>query len=197
MNLNVKLEKIEKSYGTTGVFSGFSACFSAPESYALRGRSGCGKTTLLRLLAGLETPDAGRLLWSRTPKCAMVFQEDRLCPQFCAEENVALCMEHGEMRREEIREELLSVLPEECLGKPAGQLSGGQKRRVSVVRAMCAPGAEVLLLDEPFTGLDEQIKRRMYEYVLRKKRDRLLLMATHDPEDISGLGIRETQVIAL
>ena len=119
--------------------------------YCLTAPSGKGKTTLFRILMGLETADSGQLYMERVPIGA-VFQEDRLCESFSAVDNV-LMTSPSSVSRAEARRELMELLPEEVLDRPAATLSGGQKRRVAICRALCA-SSELLILDEPFTGLE-------------------------------------------
>lgn len=197
----VRWNGISKSFGGTAVLRGFCGSMEAPYSYALSGESGSGKTTFLRMLMGLERPDSGKIEWlgeaeeTAPPRCAAVFQEDRLCEAFSAAENIRLCMQRGaELSREEIRQELLEVLPADCLNKPCGKLSGGQKRRVAIVRAMCAPRAQAIFMDEPFTGLDEETKQLVIRYVLSRKRGRILLLATHDEGEREALLISRERV---
>lgn len=190
----VRWSGISKSFGGTAVLHNFCGSMEAPYSYALSGESGSGKTTFLRMLMGLERPDSGKIEWlgeteeTAPPHCAAVFQEDRLCEAFSAVENIRLCMKRGaEFSREEIWQELLEVLPADCLNKPCGKLSGGQKRRVAIVRAMCAPKAQAIFMDEPFTGLDEESKQLVIRYVLSRKQGRILLLATHDEAEREAL----------
>ncbi|MDO4266260.1 MAG: ATP-binding cassette domain-containing protein [Eubacteriales bacterium] len=208
----VSWQDISKSYGKRRFLSGISGSATAPGSYGLTGKSGSGKTTFLRLLMGLEKPDTGRFLWERIrqasdqagpsgktaafPRAAAVFQEDRLCEAFTAEENIRLILKKGGPGREEIRRELLSVLPEDCLLKPVGKLSGGQKRRVAVVRAMIAPDADYIVLDEPFTGLDAQTKERVIAYIKERKRDRLLFIAAHEAEEFRAFSIAPQNLLS-
>ena len=204
----VSWKNICKSYGGKTFLSGISGSAEAPGTYGLVGKSGCGKTTFLRLLLGLEPADEGRFWWEQfdpetesaaayhgIPRAAAVFQEDRLCEAFTAEENIRLVLRKGGPSAGEIRRELLSVLPEACLSKPVGKLSGGQKRRVAVVRAMIAPEAEFIVLDEPFTGLDEETKARMITYVKARKRERLLFIAAHEAEELTALSVAPDRII--
>lgn len=224
--LSAELRQVKKTYGEKTVLSDFSYTFFAGGRYALVGESGCGKTTLLKLLMGIEKASGGSLVWKRekycgakdragssgnaehaeartevqglcdAPQIAAVFQEDRLCERFSAAENVCMCLPQGLKHRAEAERELLRVLPAEALAKPCEKLSGGQKRRVAVVRAASVSAAEVLLLDEPFTGLDEATKQTVIDYLLEKAEGKLLIIATHEPEDIRALGIASEHVIS-
>ena len=152
--------------------------------------SGAGKTTLLRLLLGLEKPDGGRLVGTDL-RWGAVFQEDRLCETFSAVDNV-LMTSPSSMSRAEVRRELMELLPEEVLDRPAATLSGGQKRRVAICRALCAL-SELLILDEPFTGLDAGTKADVIRYLQKKSAGKLTLLSTHQEEDILALdGIQIT-----
>lgn len=198
---------ISKAFGGTVLFRDFSGQMEAPGVYALSGESGSGKTTFFRLLLGLDRPDAGSVSWNETgsagsgaaehPRCAAVFQEDRLCEQVSAVDNILLCMKKNDADRQQIRKELCLILPQDCLDKPAGKLSGGQKRRVALVRAMLAPRTEALFLDEPFTGLDEETKQLAIRYVRARLGGRLLVLATHDEEDRDAFFIPEERVIQI
>lgn len=170
------VEHVSKSYDGRRILTGFSACYEPGGVYFLTQPSGSGKTTLLRILAGLEKADEGSV---PAVSAAMVFQENRLCEQYDAVKNVELATgdPQGACRA------LKLVLPEDALAQPCGQLSGGMKRRVALVRAMEAE-SDVVLLDEPLTGLDEDNRRKTIRYILEKQQGRTLLIATHSQEDI-------------
>ena len=104
----------------------------------------------------------------------MLFQEDRLCEEATALENVTMVT--GDLQK--AMDALKPILPEHCLQKPCRELSGGEKRRVALARALAAEG-NYLLLDEPFSGLDEETARICREEILRKKGDRTLVIASH------------------
>ena len=149
-----------------------SASYGPGEQVLLQSPSGSGKTTLLFLLCGLEQPDEGSIL--RQGNCSMVFQEDRLCEDYSAVKNVELVTGDRECAKRALRE----LLEEEALYKPCRELSGGMKRRVALVRALEAD-SRILLLDEPFTGMDVQTREWAREYVEKRRKGRLLVMATH------------------
>ena len=174
----VMLNQVEKSYelpegkGRKSVISQLSAVYEPGKTYYLRNPSGSGKTTLLRILAGLTEADSGEVNVPAT--VSMVFQEDRLCMEYSALKNVEMIT--GDPSRAE--EALSCLLDPEDLKKSCADLSGGMKRRVALVRAMEA-AAGLILLDEPFTGMDEETKSRAEVYIRRKQQGRTLIIATH------------------
>ena len=177
------LEHVEKRYGDKVVLRDFSARFPGGECTCIMGPSGCGKTTLLRLILGLETPDGGQILGRSFPMAA-VFQENRLFEDFSALSNVtAVCPRE---RRPEAARHLMALGLGESLHAPVRTLSGGMKRRVAVARAVLAPG-EVLVLDEPFTGLDRDTKAAVLAYLKDHTQGRTLLLVTHDPAERDAL----------
>lgn len=169
---DIIVEKLGKSFGEQKVLSGLEAVYRAGEIYYLRSPSGSGKTTLLHIMAGLLEPDEGKV--SGPDTVGILFQEDRLCEEYDAVKNVELVCGDRNLAAEALRE----LLDPECLEKPCGQLSGGMKRRVALVRAMEADSACVLL-DEPFTGMDPETRGRAEEYIHRRQRGRVLIAATH------------------
>lgn len=178
-------ERLWKGYGNLTVLRDLTLSFRPGGCYCLMAPSGGGKTTLFRILAGLERADSGRLVGFDRAKLSMVFQEDRLCEQLTAVTNVAIAQ--TEPDRQEIRRELARILPESCLYQPVSTLSGGMKRRTAIARALLAD-SDVLLMDEPFTGLDEENREKVMAWVREKQGDRLLLLTTHRPEEAKALG---------
>ncbi len=168
----VSAENLCKQFGEQKVLVDKNFFCASGQALYLREPSGSGKTTLLLLLAGLLKPDAGTLQVSKS--VSMLFQEDRLCEEYSALRNVEMVCGS----RETAREALLKLLEPEALDKPCGQLSGGMKRRVALVRAMEAQ-SDVVLLDEPYTGMDAVTKAVAEAYILSRKGDRTLIVATH------------------
>ena len=149
----ISVKNLSKNFGGHTVLQNFTAEIPLCGVTVIRGASGAGKTTLFRLLLGLEKPDSGEILGMQGRKPAVVFQEDRLLPWSTALENAALGSHEQRAKAALIRLGLgdnLCLLPRE--------LSGGMKRRVAIARAL-AYGGDILFLDEPFTGLDEENKR--------------------------------------
>ena len=166
------LDKVSKAYGQNALYLEFSGEYKTGQRYYFESPSGSGKTTLFRMIAGLEKPDKGSIEVSALP--AYVFQEDRLCEEYDAVKNVELVTGN----RERALCYLLPLLEEEHFQKPCSTLSGGMKRRVAVARAFAAE-RKLLLLDEPYAGLDEENRQRMQKYMEETGAGKTLMIATH------------------
>ena len=192
--MEIIIRDLSKSYGGRPVLSGLNMTFTSQSPCCLMSPSGSGKTTLFRILMGLETADSGSIHFTddtgRTlpgrPGFSVVFQEDRLCEAFTPLENVRMTAGRS-LPPEQIRKEMALLLPEERLDRPVSTLSGGMKRRTALCRAILTPSS-VLLMDEPFTGLDDAMRRQAIRYLLDRLAGRLLLLSTHSQEDVSLLG---------
>ena len=185
----IVLKDITKSYGEKTILQGFSQTFEDGTRYAILAPSGRGKTTLLRLILGLETPEAGTVTGVPERKAA-VFQEDRLCRNLTVMGNLRMALGRN-ISQDAIAEVLSQLGILDAVNLPASQLSGGMARRVALARAILAQ-PELLVLDEPFTGLDEAAVRRCVDAILSHCPDATLLLVTHRPEDAEMLGIAKT-----
>lgn len=178
--LEARLEDVTVSFEGTEVLSGANLVVGAGERACLSDPSGSGKTTLLRLLAGILKPDEGAVtLWSgEAPASVSVMsQETHLVEPVSAVGNVAFLA--GEWLDEAaIRGLILEVLGPDELDRPVSELSGGQRRRVELVRAMARPSGMVLL-DEPFASLDASSVNASAAFVMRHLRGRTLVVASH------------------
>ena len=194
MNLCLIIEHLNKTFGSTPVITDLSLTLAAPDICCLMAPSGAGKTTLLRILMGLEQPDSGTVSPAQY-RVSAVFQEDRLIEHMTPLENAALVLTGSPLRRmdslqrEFLQKEFLRLLPKESLSRPVSTLSGGMRRRCALIRALLAP-SDLLILDEPFTGLDETTKKEAIRYLLEKRDGRLTLIATHSREDAVLLGAK-------
>jgi len=184
--MKLTLHNISKSFGTLSVLDHVSMTLESGQIYCLMGPSGSGKTTLLKILMGLESADGGCILtMPDSMDISAVFQEDRLCETFTPVENVMM-VTGKRLSRTEVRQELCRLLPEESLNRPVSTLSGGMKRRTAICRALLAP-FDLLLMDEPFTGLDEDTRQLVIRYVREKSAGKLVLLTTHQIQDVEAL----------
>ena len=190
----ITIEHLYKSFGSLTVLEDVNLTLASGRAYCLMGASGSGKTTLLRILLGLEKADSGRIRIQPEQPLRAVFQEDRLCEAFTPLDNVMLAADRSLSRRQ-VYDELCRLLPEEAILRPASTLSGGMKRRVAIARALLAPSGGILM-DEPFTGLDEDTKRLVMAYVKEKTAGKLLLAATHQEEDVAALGAERVRLVS-
>ncbi len=184
----IECRELAKSFDDQLVFSHLNMHIEEGERICLMAPSGSGKTTLLRILLGLESYDSGTLINPHTSSMAVVFQEDRLCDALSAVDNVALVCKPGVSRRS-LRAMLCEVLPNEVLDKQVAYLSGGQRRRVALVRAF-ACDAHLLVLDEPFSGLDSETRSEVAQFMLRHQNNATLLVSTHGEHDHVSLHAR-------
>lgn len=153
--------------------------------------SGAGKTTMIRTVASLQPVLAGDALLL-PPTASVVFQEARLVERMTAVQNVLL-VAGGLLDEQDVRALLGELLPPEAVDAPVAELSGGQRRRVELVRAIAHPSAAVLL-DEPFASLDEEAHHEAAAFVRRHLRGRTLLVASHMPGDALLLGAKELRL---
>lgn len=175
----IVISGLSKAFGEKQVLENFSCTLPAPGLTALMGPSGVGKTTLFRILLGLEKPDSGVIFGMEGKALSVVFQEDRLFPDLTVLQNAEVAGTNGEawLTRLGLQSEL-SAYPQ--------SLSGGMRRRVSIARAICRNG-DVFLLDEPFQGLDKERKRDVMEIFRQLKKEKPVLLITHDPEEADFL----------
>ncbi len=185
----ISIHNIQKAFGSKQVLTGVDYVLEDDSIYCLMGPSGMGKTTLLRILMDLEDPDGGSIQGLEKNDIAVMFQENRLLEWMDAVDNVAVMRKgiRDKKLKQEIEKNLQRILPADCLHQPVSQLSGGMKRRVALARAMNYP-SKLIILDEPFTGLDRATKNDVVDYVLQMRGDRILLVATHGTEDAQMLG---------
>ena len=181
----ISVKNLRKSYGEQLVLNDVS--FELPDQgiTCIMAPSGVGKTTLLRILLGLERPDSGAV--SQPPDCrwAAVFQENRLLEQLDAMDNLRFVLgnDFDLQAACQILEELGLA---ETEGKPVRDFSGGMKRRLALARALLAP-SDALALDEPFTGLDEENRERAIACIRKRTAGKTVLLVTHHEEDVMGL----------
>lgn len=181
----MELKHISKAYAGKTVLQDFSCVIEDGSFCAVMAPSGAGKTTLLRLILGLEKPDSGEILGVPTRKSAL-FQEDRLCPALSVLANVRLVLD----KKSDPTPILEAFGLKDSLRKPASQLSGGMARRTALARALACPG-DLLILDEPFNGLDEDNRILAADLIRQYRNGRTAILVTHRMEDLELLGIEK------
>ena len=196
-NLIIRARSVTKSYGSEIVLSDFNLDVWNGSIVGILGISGSGKTTALRLLAGFDKPDSGiiemrnRVISSEDTflppeerNVGMVFQDYALFPHLNVEKNISFGLSRDEIKSGRLEEVLSMCNLETYRNKFPQELSGGQQQRVSLARAL-APKPEVILLDEPFTSLDEHMDRDLREEVvsLLRQTETTAIIVTHDQEE--------------
>ena len=179
--MNIEIKNLSKSYEGTPVLENLSLTLTDSKPVCLMGTSGRGKTTLFSILLGLIKADSGSITGIENKKFSAVFQEDRLCLQLSALMNLAIVQDNPD----KIQLSMLlgkMGLTEDEIRRPVSQLSGGQKRRVAILRALVSD-SNVVLMDEPFKGLDEDTRRVVINQVKELLAGRILLVITHDEQD--------------
>ena len=182
----LKLQHLTKRFGAAPLFT--DLCMEVDAPVVLWAPSGWGKTTLLRILMGLERPTTGSV--EGVGRVAAVFQEDRLCPQLNAVQNVTLVLPGAENQyKEQITSDFQQLgMGTAALQLPARRLSGGQKRRVAIAGVL-AMNPEVLILDEPTAGLDPKGRDEILAAIhkLHEERGITVILVSHSMEDVARL----------
>ena len=176
--MEIEIQKLSHRFGEKIIFEDYDLTLKDGGLYGLTAPSGRGKTTLLRILMGLQIPDAGTV--TQGVRYSAVFQTDRLLPGRTAVDQL-LFVRGGKKDRNAAAAFLTGLLPENSLTQPISELSGGMQRRVAIARALWAD-SDCVLMDEPFTGLDESTLRHTADFILAKLRGRTLFLSTHQKE---------------
>ena len=180
------------------VLKNISCCFEKGKVYAIVGKSGSGKSTMLSLMAGLDIPTSGQVLYEGTPTskmdleryrrdcAAVIYQSFRLFPLLTISENITYPMElrgfRGEQAREKARELVRKVaLPESVLDRFPNMLSGGEQQRVAIARAL-SMDSKLILADEPTGNLDEENSKNIIDILINLARqdNYCVIIVTHD-----------------
>lgn len=190
----VEIRHLYKSFGSQKVLEDISLDIKDGETACIMGVSGRGKTTLLRILMGLEKADDGEIHGMECLRKSAVFQEDRLCENLSAAANIRLVMPE-KISQEVLLKHFEAVnLPKMSMRQPAKELSGGMRRRVALLRALLAPW-DILLMDEPFKGLDETTKAQVIDYTKASCRGKTVICVTHDASEAKRLGAVQNIVL--
>ena len=178
--MDVILRDLCKAYGANRVLDRLNFSFPGGRISCVQGPSGCGKTTLLRLISGLEAPDSGEVQGAEGKKISAVFQENRLLENLTVEKNILLTARPG-FHRADAHKLLDDLGLADAAQRPTSALSGGMQRRVAVARALAAD-YELMLLDEPLTGLDGELRLRVLMRIQADLDGRTAIWITHDPD---------------
>jgi len=179
MKVPIKLLGLRKKYGDKVVLENVNYVIHKGTTTCIMGPSGCGKTTLIRIMMGLETADAGMTIGLEDLKKSVVFQEDRLCENLTVASNIRM-VNHHPLETKHLLAAIQKVgLPADCLKQAVHQLSGGQKRRVAILRALMSR-YNTLFMDEPFKGLDSETKKQVMQYVKEATKGKTVILVTHD-----------------
>lgn len=181
---NIVINKLCKSYEDKQIFKDLSLTIPFHKTTAIMAPSGKGKTTLLRLLMGLEPLDSGEIEGIYGLKRSAVFQEDRLCENLNPVANIKLV--NPALGDDEILFGIKSMVLSGCETQPVSELSGGMKRRVAILRAMLASW-DILFLDEPFKGLDKDTKQLVMDEVKKQCENRTVILVTHSIDEVHAL----------
>lgn len=189
----IRFDRVSFAYNAkTPILQEVSLAIPQHGVVGLTGPSGCGKTTLLRLLVGLEKPQSGSIVRPENIRISTVFQEHRLLPWLTVEENVRLvCPQEPET----VLECLEAVSLSEAKHLYPDELSGGMQRRVALARALAYNG-DVLVLDEPFSGLDDSLRNRIATYIQKQFGHKTIVLISHSPEEFELFGIAPVTLTA-
>ncbi len=187
--MSLVINNLTKSFGEKIIFKNLSLDFDEKGSYAIFGESGIGKTTLLRIIAGLDKDYDGKVIGGGVSQTSVVFQEYRLFPRLCAVDNVVFA--NYDKKTPENTKEAENMLI--SLGFSSAdmklypsELSGGMKQRVSIARALLRQ-TPILLLDEPTKELDSENAGKLLLLIKKEAERRTVIIITHKPEDAEFL----------
>lgn len=186
---DICIRNLSKSFGGKKVFENLNMTIKGEAMTCIMAPSGAGKTTLLRILMGLEEADSGVVAGLENKRFSAVFQEERLCENMTAQDNVKLVLPRGmtTLGSRTVQQEMARLGLGECYAQPVMELSGGMRRRVSILRALLAQ-YDVLFLDEPFQGLDDALKVQVIAYTKEKTRGKTVIFVTHDQREALDMG---------
>ena len=201
MAIGIRIEGVEKKFGTNSVLKGVNLDVESGQLVSILGTSGCGKTTLLRIVAGLERASDGHIYFGEEVQdsisvekrsIAMVFQKALLFPNMTIGENVAFSSRVGKNTPKDLDKRVSEMLNLVRLpgfeNRRPGELSGGQEQRVSLARALMR-NPKVLLLDEPLSALDANLRVEMRNFIreIHDSFEMTTLFVTHDQEEAMSI----------
>lgn len=184
--MDIIIKNLTKSYHGKLVLDNLNKNIKGNEFNCLMGESGIGKTTLINIIMGLVDKDNGEITGVEGKKISAVFQEDRLCEDFDAVSNIRLVCDK-KVSDEEIIQVLQDIQLGDSLNKKVLLFSGGMKRRLAIARAIIAE-SEIVIMDEPFKGLDMELYKKTILYVKEKLKGKTVIIITHREEECEILG---------
>ena len=197
--MDILMEKINKSYGDKEVLRDFTTKFEEGTVTFITGESGIGKTSIIRILMGLEGYQSGSISGLEGKEISVVFQDDCLCDKLSLDKNLSMVID-GQQVKEQYLDRLLGIFGlEGYRHKRVAELSGGMKRRLAILRAILYPH-NLMIMDEPFKGLDEENKKLVMGQVGQSLVGKTAIIVTHDKTEIDffrsieGLKIREIDI---
>lgn len=179
--MGIVISNLSKSYGDKDVLQEFSCTFPDNTTTLVMGKSGCGKTTMLNILMGMEKADSGQITGIEGKRISAVFQENRLCKEFSVMENLLLVCQ-GKSKIPDALTLLERLDLKGCENQNVSELSGGMMRRVAIARALLVP-FDILILDEPWKGLDKATKEKAIAVVMEYSKGKIVISVTHDGQE--------------
>ncbi len=189
----MKITNLSKRFGKKILFNNFSLDIPDRGIIAIKGESGCGKTTLMRIIAGLDKKYSGKIEYGNIKKISYVFQEPRLLPSCTALENAALPLGNTEEAKNTAKTWLTKLGLEDDLNTYPDELSGGMKMRVALARAFAYDG-DILLLDEAFNGIDADRTKAIMDIVIDYSKKKPCFVVTHNREQLDYLQCKTVNI---
>lgn len=188
---------ISKSYGNKIVLKNFNIDIREGQTTFMLGKSGSGKTTFSKIVFGLEKIDAGEISGLDGKKISVVFQEDRLMENMTIGSNFKMTVD-SHINRKQIVEKMEKIGLFQPLETKISELSGGMKRRISILRAFLIE-FDLIVMDEPFRGLDEETKEKVMNFVIQNIKGKTAIIITHNKDEVEYFAekIQELQSIKI
>lgn len=185
---------ISKSYGNKIVLKNFNIDIREGQTTFVLGKSGSGKTTFSKIVLGLEKIDAGEISGLDGKKISVVFQEDRLMENMTIGSNFKMIVD-SHINRKQIVEKMEKIGLFQPLETKISELSGGMKRRISILRAFLIE-FDLIVMDEPFRGLDEETKEKVMNFVIQNIKGKTAIIITHNKDEVEYFAekIKELQI---
>lgn len=175
--MNIEFENVSKKFGKEEVLKNFNYSFEDGKTSFLMGPSGIGKSTIIRIILGLEKDYSGQVKGLEKRKISAVFQDDSLCKNLSVFLNIKIVSDN--ISQKEIVKNISEMGLEDLANKRVRELSGGQKRRVAILRALSVD-FDTLVMDEPFKGLDSENKKKVMDIVIEASKGKSLIIVSHD-----------------